>query len=269
MTSRYFASPSPRLFAHRGFSARFPENTIAAFRAALATGTPYLELDVWASRDGVVMVHHDETLFRMCGKLRRIRNLTFAEIKSCDAGWSFRDKERGRPFRGRGITVPSLNEVFDACPQAFINIEIKQSDPPIEALVVDTVRRAGREETVLLASESDQVMERLRPLCGAIPTGSGRGDIAAFLNWLKQGCPPGYHPLGRALQVPESYRGIPIVFPDSVAAAHAAGLEMHVWTVNRPEDMKRLLRMGVDGIMSDDPELLVRTAEEVALQGMT
>lgn len=262
MTSRYFASPPPRLFGHRGFSALYPENTLPAFRAAVAAGAPYLELDVWASRDGVVMVHHDETLFRMCGKLRRVRSLTCAEIKTCDGGWGYKNQQ-GRPFRGRGITVPSLEEVFAACPQAFINVEIKQTDPPIEKLVVDTVRRAGREDAVLLASESDQVMERLRRVCGAIPTGSSRGDIAAFLAWVKRGCPPGYAPPGRALQVPESYRGMPIVFADSVAAAHRAGLEIHVWTVNRGDDMKRLLRLGVDGIMSDDPELLVRAAAEV------
>jgi glycerophosphoryl diester phosphodiesterase len=264
MTNHYFAAPRPRLFGHRGFPARFPENTLPAFRAAVEAGIPYLELDVWASRDGQVMVHHDETLYRVCGKLRRIRNLTCAEIKACDAGWGFRTPDGGHPFRGRGVTVPTLAEVFAACPQAFVNIEIKQTDPSMEDLVMETVRRAQREETVLLASEDDRVMERLRALAGEIPTGCSRGDIAAFLAWVKKGRPPGYIPRGRALQVPESYRGIPIVFPESVAAAHDAGLEIHVWTVNRPEDMERLLRMGVDGVMSDDPELLAATARNLA-----
>ncbi|MBN1142038.1 MAG: glycerophosphodiester phosphodiesterase [Deltaproteobacteria bacterium] len=262
MSSRYFTPPRPRLFGHRGFPARFPENTLPSFAAALAAGLPYLELDVWASRDGHVVVHHDETLYRMCGKWRRIRNLNWAEIKSCDTGRGFRDRDGRRPFLGQGIAVPSLEEVFEACPEAFINIEIKQTDPPIEALVVETVRRWRREETVLLASAHDRVIKRLRALCGAIPTGFSRGEIAAFLDWVKRGCRSGYAPPGAALQVPVSHHGTPIVFPESVVAAHAVGIEIHVWTINDPSEMRRLLTMGVDGLMSDDAALLVATARE-------
>jgi glycerophosphoryl diester phosphodiesterase len=109
---------------------------------------------------------------------------------------------------------------------------------------------------VLLAAESDLIMKRLRPMCGEIPTGCSIGEIAEFVAWMRSDCRAKFRTTGRALQIPETYGDLCLVTPDSLRAAHAAGLEIHVWTVNDPAKMKGLLDLGVDGIMSDFPEIL-------------
>jgi glycerophosphoryl diester phosphodiesterase len=268
MTTHYFDPPLPRLFGHRGSSAHFPENTLPAFDAALVAGVPYLELDVRGTADGQVVVHHDATALRLCGVDRPIAELTFAELKRLDAGSYFSaDGGRTFPFCCRGVTIPTLAELFEAFPEAFFNIEIKQSDPPIEERTVDLIRRAEKEAQVLLAAEQDAIMPRLRQVCGEIPTSLSYGETAAFFDWLKGGCDGPYHPPGRALQIPEAYEGQRLVFPQMLEAAHAVGLEVHVWTVNEPADMARLLAMAVDGLMSDYPERLV--AERDVFLGRT
>jgi len=260
MTSTYFNPPRPRLFGHRGSAGTHPENTIPAFRAVIEAGLDYLELDVWATRDGHVVVHHDETALRLCGVNRPIRDCTLNELKQMDAGFGFSpDGGKTHPFRGQGIAVPTLEEVFQACPDARFNIEIKQTEPAIESLTVETVHRAGREEVVLLAAEQDEVMDRLRPLTGNMPTSYSRSEVAEFFSWLSKGCRSPYRPCAEAMQIPETYGDRTLVTPETVAAAHEVGLEVHVWTVNRPEDMKRLLSFGVDGLMSDFPAILMKT----------
>jgi len=259
MKSRYLELPRPRLFGHRGASAHYPENTLPAFRAA--AGVPYLELDVWATADGQVVVHHDETVQRLCGIDRRISDLTLAELKELDAGFGFStDDGRTHPFRSGGITVPTLAEVLATFPDHFCNIEIKQEAPAIEERVLEVVHLCGMAEQVLLAAEQDSIMQRLRPLCGPIPTSLSFGELAAFFGWLQGGCQGEYRSPGVALQIPESWQGQPLVTPESVRTAHAVGLEVHVWTVNEPQDMERLLDIGVDGLMSDYPERLVAVA---------
>jgi glycerophosphoryl diester phosphodiesterase len=260
MKSRYLEQPRPRLFGHRGASAHFPENTLPALRAACEAGVPYLELDVWATADGHVVAHHDETLLRLCGDQRRISDVTLVELRQLDAGCGFSPDGSLRPCFGQGITVPTLAEVFAACPAAFFNIEVKQEAPAIEEQVLAAIEKAGTADRVLLAAEQDIIMQRLRPLCGPIPTSFSFGELEAFFGWLQGGCQGDYRPPGAALQIPESWGGKTLVTAETVRAAHALGLEVHVWTVNEPQDMERLLDMGVDGLMSDYPERLVEVA---------
>jgi len=260
MKSRYFDPSVPRLYGHRGSSARYPENTLPAFRAALEAGVPYLELDVWATRDGHIVIHHDESTLRLCGVNRRVSDCTLAEVKALDAGHTFSTDGVSFPFRGQGITIPTLDELFEACPEALLNIEIKQGSPSVEPLVLASIRRAKKEDAVLMASEKDAVMQRLRPLCKEIPTSLSYGELEAFFDWLGGGCSAEYRPPGAALQIPEIYGMKTLVSPPMLDAAHSLGLEVHVWTVNKESDMERLLAMGVDGLMSDYPEKLMEVA---------
>jgi len=259
MTSRYFESARPRLFGHRGNSADFPENTLPAFADAIAAGLPYLELDIRATLDGHVVVLHDASLLRTCGVDREITAMPLDEVQRLDAGATFTpDEGRSYPHRGTGIRIPTLAETLQAFPDAFFNIEIKQEAPAMEEMTLEVIRNAGMEERVLLAAESDAIMKRLRPLCGTrnIPTSLSYGELVTFFGWLQTGGRESYRPPAQALQIPECYEGQTLVTAQSVAAAHALGMEVHVWTVNDPADMERLLTMGVDGLMSDRPRLL-------------
>jgi glycerophosphoryl diester phosphodiesterase len=260
--SRFFLGPKPRLFAHRGASSETPENTFAAFRRAVEIGVPYAELDVHATRDGQVVVIHDDTLERTTNGRGTVWELSLAELQRFDAGhWFSADGGLTFPFRATGVKIPTLAEVLGGCPELRFTIEIKQTTPPIEELVIAVVRECGRSEEVILASEHDQVLSRVRTLAPDIATSFAVGEGLELLQRLATAQLEGYRPPGLALQAPLEFHGIPLISPETVAAAHALGLEVHVWTINDPQEMDRLLSLGVDGIMSDFPSRLLTVVQ--------
>ncbi|MGA8569198.1 MAG: glycerophosphodiester phosphodiesterase [Candidatus Binataceae bacterium] len=268
LDSDFFDLPTPRVIAHRGASGEYPENTLAAFRAAAEAGAPYFELDVHMTRDGVVVVSHDPELSRTCGLDAAIRDLTLAELKRADAGWGFTTSRAATiaatatpgdgafPFRGRGIEVPALAEVFAAFPERRYVVEVKQSAPSLVAALLDVIERAGMRRQVLIASEEQAPIYELRALAPALPTGFPYHEIAGFMISLAPAAEP-YQPRGDALQIPPEYEGWRLVTPQSVAAAHRLGVEVHVWTVNDPAEMLAMLDLGVDGIITDYPARLL------------
>lgn len=259
----YFSRPRPRLFGHRGAAATAPENTLASFRRALQDGVDYLELDLHATRDGVPVVIHDPTLDRTTDASGAVRERSFAELRRCDAG--FRFEEDGRhPYRGGGVRVPSLEELLDEAPQAALNVEIKQSEPPIESTVVELLMRKGALGRVLLAAEDDAIMRRIRAFSPGVPTSASRPETEDFFTRCFGDRFDGYAPTARALQIPARYGSVELVSAETLAAARRFGLEVHVWTVNEEAEMERLLRLGVDGVMSDRPGLLVSVARRVS-----
>lgn len=214
-----------------------------------------LELDVHATRDGVLVVLHDAMLERTTNGSGAVRDRALYELQQLDAGYHFTRDGRDFPYRGQGIRVPSLETVLKQFPLAYCNIEIKQADPPIVGDVIELVRRLHAPHRVLLAAENDQIMGDIRRLCGEIATSSSAGEVAEFIARLQAGGLEDQHPPGHALQIPPRFGQIELVTTASVAAAHRCGLEVHVWTVNQREEMERLLALGVDGIMSDLPGL--------------
>ena len=257
----YFDTPRPQLFAHRGASGEAPENTDVAFDRALAHGVPYLEMDCHATSDGELVIHHDETLDRTTDASGLLRERRFAELETIDAGFRFSpDEGTSFPFRGAGVRIPRLHDVLAAYPGVRINLEVKQADPPIAEQVVRAIRRAGAESRVLLAAEDEAILAELRALDPGTALGSSLADVVEFVRAGAGGRLESFRPRGHALQVPTHALGRPLVTGEFVAAAHARGLFVHVWTINDPSEMRRLLALGVDGIMSDFPARLVATA---------
>lgn len=257
----YFDTPRPQLFGHRGASGEAPENTRVAFERALAHGVRYLEMDCHATADGEIVIHHDDTLERMTDAVGPIRERAFAELERVDAGHRFTaDGGRTFPFRGTGVRVPRLAEVLAAFPGALINLEVKQADPPIAEEVVRIVRRARAERRLLLAAEDDAVLAKLRALDAGTALGSSLQDVVEFVRAGAEGRLESFEPRGHALQVPTHALGRPLVTREFVASAHARGLVVHVWTINEADEMRRLLALGVDGLMSDFPGRLVAAA---------
>ncbi|MGH7962296.1 MAG: glycerophosphodiester phosphodiesterase [Candidatus Binatia bacterium] len=257
----FFTGAKPRFFAHRGASGETPENTLLAFRRAAEAGIAYAELDVHASRDGQVVVIHDPTLERTTNGRGRVGDYTVAELQQLDAGyWFFPDNGQTFPFRATGVTIPTLAEVFRDFPGVRFTVEIKQSDPPIEEQVVAMIRACGRAGDVILASEHDQVLVRAASLAPEMARSFAHGEGVDFMQRVVTGQLEGYQPPGQALQIPPEYNGIPLVTAETVAAAHTLGCEVHVWTINEPQEMEQLLDLGVDGIMSDFPERMLTVA---------
>jgi glycerophosphoryl diester phosphodiesterase len=230
-----------------------PENTLEAFRAGVAAGADRLELDVHATADGEVVVLHDDTIDRTTDGTGRVRDQSLAALGRLDAGHRFRAPDGTYPFRDRGVRIPTLAALLEALPEVPLNIEVKQQAPAIEPLVLATLDRFGARERTLLAAEDGTIMGRIRAAAPDVLTSFSAEEVAEFVGRLRSGQLAGYRPPGVALQVPPAFRDIPIVTAESVAAAHALGLEVHVWTINDEAEMRALLALGVDGLMTDFP----------------
>jgi glycerophosphoryl diester phosphodiesterase len=259
----FFDSPTPHLIAHRGASIEAPENTLLAFERAWATGVPFLETDCHATRDGEIVILHDPEVSRTTDGSGPVRDLSFAEVQRLDAGFRFStDDGRTFPYRGQGIRIPRLTELLERFPEARVNLEIKPQEASVTEEVVRIVRRAGAEHRMLLASDKDEVLERVRALDAGTALGSTLSDVVAFFQAVREGTVESHQPRGMALQIPPTFMGDPLVTQENVEAAHALGLWIHIWTINDPQEMLRLLECGVDGVMSDDPETLVGIARK-------
>lgn len=246
----YTKGPRPRLYGHRGASGTAPENTMPAFAAALAAGADRLELDVHLSADGEVVVFHDHHLERTTNGAGPIARLRLSEILGLDAGFQFEDAEGGRPFRGQGYRVPTFEEVLSAFPGVPLNVELKEDDEELVAAMSRLLEKHAAREQVLLAAEKGSLMEKIRRAIPGAITGMSLPEVLEFMG---SGGNPGYTPRGFALQVPVSMAGLPIVTPHFVDVAHACGLEVHAWVINEAEEVRILVEMGVDGIMTDFP----------------
>jgi len=256
----YFDIARPHLFGHRGASAEAPENTLVAFTRALAHGVPYLELDCHATRDGEIVVLHDAELARTTDSHGLVSELSYAELQGLDAGYRFTRDGHTFPFRGKGIRVPRFSEVLSAFPDTRLNLEVKQAKPPIAEQVVRLIRRANASARVLLAAAEEPILAEIVKLDPGTALGSSTVDVIAFVKAAAESRLERFVPRGHALQIPPDAFGRPLVTPELVSAAHALGLFVHVWTINEADEMRRLLALGVDGLMSDDPALLVATA---------
>jgi glycerophosphoryl diester phosphodiesterase len=255
----FFAAPRPRLFAHRGASGAAPENTLAAFALALSQGAGYLETDARLTRDGEVVLLHDATLERTTDGEGPLASRTFAELSRLDAGHRFStDGGQHFPFRASGLRVPRLAELLAGFPAARVNLEIKGDDPACVDPVLEVVRQARAGARVLLTAEDSGVLGRIVAREPGTAIGSSSEDVVALIRAHVEARLERFRPRGQALQVPVSFMGQPLVTPELIGAAHRVGLELHVWTVNEPGQMARLLTLGVDGLISDFPDRLVR-----------
>jgi glycerophosphoryl diester phosphodiesterase len=257
----YFDLATPIVIGHRGYAAEVPENTLASFQAGLEAGAEILESDVHLTRDGIPVLIHDAEVDRVSDGSGRVAAHTLAELKRLDAGYRFcRAGERSHPYRGRDLRIPALHEAFEAFPDVRFNLELKEDVPGIVERTVELVAASGREARTLLTAGDDTLMEKLhrRLDAEAVETarGASAGDVVAFVRAAAEGVAPPPGPM--ALQVPAEFGGRALVTPEFVSHAHAHGLHVHVWTIDEAEDMNRLLDLGVDGLVTNQPARLAR-----------
>ena len=254
------------MFAHRGGSALAPENTIAAFDHGLSLGADGLELDVHLSRDGRVVVHHDRTLDRTTDATGRVADRTADELARVDAGYSFRP-DQGHPFRGRGIGVPTLADVLGRYRDVPIIIELKMNVPELARATLDVVRSAGALGRVCLGSSGWRVLREVRRLEPVVATSAAREEVrwALYRSWCRWPIGPRSRVCYQGYQVPEWAGRTRVVSRRFVDIAHRAGLGVQVWTVDTESDARRLLGWGVDGLITDRPDVIVPLVRSVRL----
>ena len=252
--------PRPFAIGHRGSAGERPENTLASFEHALAAGAAVLESDLHLTRDGVPVLLHDDEVARVSEGSGRVRELRLAELERLDAGFRFsRDGGRSHPFRGRGLRIPTLAQALEALPDARWNLELKEDLPEVVARTLEVLRASGSEERTLLTASEDALMARLRAAVAregsGVALGASTGDVLDFVRSALSGARPRAGPM--ALQIPAEFAGRPLATPELVRHAHAHSVQVHVWTVNEPAEIARLLDLGVDGIVSDHPARVV------------
>lgn len=249
----FLSTGRPLIFAHRGSSSEFSDNSWQAFEAAVQEGVTHLELDVRGTKDGVALVTHDQSALRQYGLHQRVGSLSLAEINSALAS-------SGSPRSA--VTLPDLIERW---PQLYLNIDLKDEasiNPTVEAIRghPPTIER------VCLASFSDKRLRRARKLLGkSVCTALGPFEVAEMLLltllprrlWLRR-----FRPSGDALQVPMYVNSFPqlgrlgkrrLLYRRLIDLAHTLDIDVHVWTLNDVTDMREAIEMGADGIMTDDP----------------
>jgi glycerophosphoryl diester phosphodiesterase len=266
MAHPFFDLRRPLAIGHRGCAGEVPENTLDSFARGAADGAVVIETDVHLTRDGVPVLLHDHDVARVSNGSGPVRDLSFSALRELDAGFHFTARDGTTPFRGAGLRVPSLAEALDALPGMRFNLELKEDCPEIAERVLAVVRESDREERTLVTSAEDPLMEKLRGAVrrsGArVAIGASTGDVARFVRAARDGLPPPAEAM--ALQIPAEFAGRPLVTPPLIEAAHAHGIQVHVWTINEPSEIAALLALGVDGVISDYPARVVRAAAALA-----
>jgi glycerophosphoryl diester phosphodiesterase len=255
-----FFSDRPQVFAHRGGCDLGPENTIAAFDIGMSTGADGLELDVHLSADNVLVVHHDRTLDRTTDATGPVAARTADELARVDAGYRF---ARGGqfPFRGRGIGVPTLREVLARYRGVPTIIEIKVYTPAMGRAVAEEIRRAGAIDYACVAGYGLASATAARAELPGVAASASQPEVrvAVYRSWLRW---PVRRAAYQTYQVPERAEAARIVSRRFIRDAHAAGVKVQVWTVDEAADMRRLLEWGVDGLISNRPDVAVRVRDE-------
>lgn len=231
----FFAPGPPRVLAHRGLAVEERENTMPAFAAALDAGARYLETDVQLSRDQVAVLSHDADLLRVFGRSERIADLSARELAGLGGGG-----------------IPALADALEAFPDARFNIDVKADGASWPA--ARAVRASGAAGRVLITSFSERRRADAVRLLPGVATSASRRGVALALAAAASGSRRAMRAATAgidALQVPVRYGALEVVTPRLVRAAHEAGVEVHVWTVDEPSEMRRLRELGVDGIITD------------------
>lgn len=231
--------PGPLAFAHRGGAGDWPENTMPAFEGAVALGYRYVETDAHVTADGICLAFHDDRLDRVTDRTGVIAELPYREVRMA--------RVDGRE------PIPLLEDLLGAFPDVRVNIDPKH-DAAVEALA-QVIERTGAIDRVCVGSFADQRIDRLRELLGPRLCTSLGPKAIARLRGGSYGLPAGRFPGGCA-QVPHKLKRVTITDRRFVERAHAAGLQVHVWTIDDPTEMHHLLDLGVDGIMTDRPAVL-------------
>jgi glycerophosphoryl diester phosphodiesterase len=242
----------PVAIAHRGSRLLWPENTMEAFSGAVSLGYRHVETDLHLTRDGTLVCLHDHTVDRTTDGTGLVSELDFAELGQLDAGYRHSGAD-GPVFRDKGIHVPSLEEAVLTFPDVAFIVDLKTEN--LVGPLIGLIDRLGLHDRLIVGSFSDRRLDEFRAVAdGRVPTSTGAGLSRSWVLASRMG--RGVRCDAAALQLPLRSRGVRVVDSRLIAAAHDRGLQVHVWTVNHPDEMAELLDLGVDGIITDRPDLL-------------
>lgn len=260
------------VYGHQGGAKEAPSSTLHAFARARGVGCRALEMDVHCTRDGVLVVCHDATVDRTTNGSGRIASLLFEELRALDnaywwspghdAVWDL--PEEAYPLRGlapgdASLGIAALDDVLAAHPDVFVNLDVKQTAPavePYEELLAATLRRHGRHDDVIVASFLDDAIAAFRRAAPEIHTSFALHETLAAVDAMRRGHRVDATASQVAFQIPYRLEGRVVIDEALVSAAHDRGFAVHAWTIDDPDDVRALLELGVDAIISDCPSVV-------------
>jgi glycerophosphoryl diester phosphodiesterase len=268
----YYTNPRPdvMVIAHQGGDGIWPGDTMYAFEKAVETGADVLEMDAHITKDGEIVLMHDEKVDRTTDGSGLIEDLTLAELKQLDGAYKWtNDDGQTFPYRGQGIQVPTLRELFEKFPDMRYVIEIKLTKNPIDKPLCNLIHEMNMQEKVVVASFHDDAMALFRATCPEVATSASRSEVTKFVIMGKVFLSGWDSPQYQSLQVPwekSESKNIPIMTVRFIRESHAKNLHVEPWTVDDPELMKQYIQWGVDGIMTDRPDLMMDVLKEMGLR---
>jgi glycerophosphoryl diester phosphodiesterase len=269
-TAYYAGAPRTLVIAHQGGDGVWPGDTMFAFEKAVEIGSDVLEMDAHITKDGRIVLMHDETVDDTTNGTGLIEDLTLAELQRLDAAYDWStDQGATFPFRGHGIPVPTLDEVFQKFPQLRYVIEIKLTRNPIDRPLCELIRQYQMQAKVLVASFHDGAMRNFRLTCPEVATSASRTEVRNYVLLGKALLWGFYFPKFQTIQPPwnpEDSLGIQIMTERFIRESHAKNIRVEPWTVNDPELMQQYIEWDIDGIITDRPDLMVEVLKQMGLR---
>ena len=254
----FFSHKGIDVIAHRGGWGMWPENTVFAFQKAVDLGVDMLEMDIRSTRDGVLVVIHDGKVDRTTDGTGAVQDFALSELKVLDAGYRWMDDDgQTFPYRGQGLRIPTLMEVFETIPNVRMNIEIKQTEPDITVPFCELIRKYGMENRVLVACFDSKTLKKFRTLCPEVATSAGLSEGLTFYVLSRLHLSAAYRPDAETFQVPLRLGSLNGIHPAFLSAVQAQNMVLQVWTINDEPTMKMLIDLGVDGVITAYPDRLL------------
>lgn len=252
----------PRVIAHQGGVGQWPSNTFYAFQQAeMLAGVDELEFDVHQTADNQIVLMHDASVDRTTDGSGLLREMSWAQVAALDAGYHWTADDEHYPFRGKSIKVPSLEAVFLQYPTRAMSIEIKPNDATLAQAICQLLRTHNKLEQVTVSSFHHEALVAFRDSCPAVKTGASNDEGLWYVLASKVGLGAWFKPNAQRLQFPVNSGLVDVITPRFVAQAHRDGFRIDAWTINEEEQMRYLISLGVDGIITDYPERLLSVLE--------
>lgn len=263
-----FKRERPLVMAHQGGAALAPSNTLEAFHHAVELGVDIIELDIHQTKDGHLVVIHDDTVNRTTNGKGKVNELTLDEIQSYDAGYHFVDLEGHHSYRNEGVIIPTLESVFQEMPQNMrYTIEIKDTNHPelyetIGEQLWELMKKYNVENNILIGSFEQDILNMMTEITnGDAIVSAGEQEVTKFVILHKLGLHTLYKTKADSIEMPIKASGINLMDKRLIQTAQTRGIDVHYWTINDVETMKELIELGVDGIITDRPDLMIELLE--------
>lgn len=252
------------VLAHQGGEGEYPSNTLLAFEKASDAGSNILDGDFHATKDGVLVLAHDETLEPRTNGTGAIRDKTLAELEKLDFAYNWSpDGGKTYPYRGQGITVLTVENLFKAFPDTRFNLEIKQTTTDAALTFCDLIKQHKLEDRVLVTSFRQENMDVFRKACPKVATSATESEVRSFYIFQRLGLVGLYRPKFSSLQVPEKSGNTTLIYNDFIGNAHKRGLPVYAWTIDTPERAQHFIELGVDGINTSYPKRIIEYLKQL------